>query len=66
MPKVKKSTVDRSIRISLAGDLLWDALANRLGLSKTSVLEMLVRDAAAARGMDLTAFEAQAAKDEEE
>jgi hypothetical protein len=46
--KRKRST---SIRLSAAGDVLWETLANNLGISKQAVIEIAVRKLAAAEGI---------------
>jgi hypothetical protein len=66
LAKEKVVVVDRSLRIPLKHDMVWDALARRMGISKSAAMIAAIRDAAAARGIDLDAIDAQADEAEEE
>jgi hypothetical protein len=49
-----------SLRVSPVGNLIWEALTKRTGLSKGALIELLLRDEAVRRGLSLEDFEAQA------
>jgi hypothetical protein len=48
----KKKTFPTSVRVTLTCKQLWDALAERMGLSNSAVLEILIREKAKIENID--------------
>jgi hypothetical protein len=46
-----KESVPRSVRVTLECDGLWDALAEKFGISKTGIVELAIRQMAKAEGV---------------
>ena len=49
--KEKAGTVPTSVRVTPTCKALWDALADRVGLSNAKYLEVLIREKARAEGV---------------